>query len=555
MNYFMSLMKRMNNGDTTIPVWALFLSAFLAVSSFTPVAYSQDSPNPWTVQINAPVHFLSPDGNDIVITENTYEVEQAEHWIRLVPRNGASSTAFLLEAKTNAHEEDLETPLAMSFPGEDDDLLHLALLLPNGRSLETVGTYSGIRPRGIWKKIQKTRKRISTVVKLRRPTNQSTHTPAPRIRDHRRSKNQPSPVCLSNVQASFNKIPTKVRKRQIIYSTKKYLGARNTLLPKPAYMSWKQVENLKAPTEHFQGIQRLHGKARGQYFVVSGGLKFGTPHRSQLIVYQMGSQSPTGPWALPSYGHNYKTPHKKDRTVKVVNIDDRLWHAGGIQVLDFIVGIPIWGDRGDSEIRFYDLRNPRNPQPLSNMTIKRKHTKANAIALTKLQNGYFMAMVYDDKTLDFYRSKTNNVFDGFKPNEKDIQRVHPKHVKGEWESGGGLPLAGKSGKGAYQNINFLTQCNGTIYMVGMRNKSKIAPVTVAADYATLYQVHWANMDYTRKPTIKKIKRRQFYCYNQQCNFGAGAGMFALNRHRLFLYGASHWLHDENKRFNFNEYSY
>ena len=271
MNYCWHLMNRTLYWNTTTPVWTVLISVIWLGSSFIPIAYSQGIPNPWTIQIHAPVHFLSPDGSDIVITENTYEVEQAEQWLRLVPRNGARSTAFLLEAKMNQHREDLETPLAISFPGEHDDLLHLALLLPDGRNLETVGTYSGIRPRGIWNKITKTRKRISTVVKLRRPTKQPTRTPAPRIRDHRRSKNQPASVCLSNVSASFNKIPAKVRKRQIIYTTKKYLGARNTLLPKPAYMSWKQVENLKAPTEHFQGIQRLHGKTRGQYLVVSGG--------------------------------------------------------------------------------------------------------------------------------------------------------------------------------------------------------------------------------------------------------------------------------------------
>ena len=539
--------SRTDSKSGTLKAWPLVLSAILFGCGFESVSFGQDRPSPMAVQIHAPVHFMAPDGGNVVVPKDSYEVEKAEDWLRLVPHTKSRSEALLIEAERTTHEEDLQSPLAMSLHDEKDDTLHLALLLPDGKSLEALGTYSGVRPRGILKKLRKARSRLSTTAKLRRPRTRQKYIPAPRIRDHRHSHNQP--VCLANVPASFNKIPAKVRKRQILYTTKKYLGARNTLLPKPAYMSGEQVKNAKLPTEHFQGIQRLHGKTRGRYFVITGGLKYGSPHRSQLIVFEMGSQSATDSWALPSYGHSYKKPSGKDRTVKVVDVDSRLWHAGGIQVIDNVVGIPIWGDAGDSQVRFYDLSNPRNPKPLPKMTLVRPRAKANAVALTKLPNGYYMAMVYDDKTLDFYHSKSKNIFDGFK---KNFMQVKPNEVKNGWETGGGMPIAGK---GAFQNINFLTQCDGTMYMVGMRNKSKIAPITTAADYAELYRVDWTGKNYHKKPKVKKIKRRQFYCYNQQCNFGAGAGMYVLNRHRLFLYGASHWLHDGNKRFNFNEYSY
>lgn len=520
--------------------WMLWVGVLVFLGSgWTSTAFGNEHLGSHEIRMEDASYFMGPDNENVLVPEGRYSVEKAENWLRLIPSSGTRTETLLIEADAAVHDESLTSPMAMVVPDEEGDVVHLALLQPDGTRQEALGTQSGIRPRGTFRL---TRTRLSTVVKMRK-------SGSSRVRDHRRAKPQPRSVCLSNVPASFNKIPTKVRKRKYFSSTKKYLGARNTLLRKPAYMSGEQVKKGSLPTEHFQGIQRLHGSTRGRYFVITGGLKYGSPTQAQLIVFEMGSQSATGPWALPSYGHNYKKPPKRDRTVKVVNVDSRLWHAGGIQALDYVIGIPIWGDRGGSEVRFYDLFHPRTPRSLPKLTLVRPHTKSNAVALTKLPNGFFMTMVYDDKALEFYHSKSKNIFDGF---EKTFTRVKIKEVKGEWESGGGLTLAGK---GAYQNVNFLTQCDGTLYLVGMRNKSRIAPITTAADYATLYRVDFPKKDFHKKPTVTKIQRRQFYCYNQQCNFGAGGGMFVLNRHRLFLYAASHWLHDGNKRFNFNEYSY
>ena len=109
------------------------------------------------------------------------------------------------------------------------------------------------------------------------------------------------------------------------------------------------------------------GKGPGRYMVITGGLKYGSPTQAQLIVFEMGSQSPTGPWALPSYGHSYKNPPRQDRTVRVVNVDSTLWHAGGIQALDYVIGIPIWvigeGRRFDSMTCLIQER----PRPYQNL--------------------------------------------------------------------------------------------------------------------------------------------------------------------------------------------
>ncbi len=105
-----------------------------------------------TIKLDTPVHFLAPDGSDLVVKAGTYGIEPAEEWIRLM--SGERHDAILIEANKGTHELELPEPLALSVSGTDDDsqdLHHIILLLPNGESLESTGTFSGIRQRGFFK--------------------------------------------------------------------------------------------------------------------------------------------------------------------------------------------------------------------------------------------------------------------------------------------------------------------------------------------------------------------------------------------------------------------
>lgn len=354
----------------------------------------------------------------------------------------------------------------------------------------------------------------------------------------------PENACVSDVVHSFDRIPTKVRSSPHFGSTKKYLGANNYgSIPWPRYTSNKA--NRFGLGEHFQAIQRI-----GRYIVVSGGIKNGNPRRSQLVVIQMGSQSETAPWALPRYHnqYNYKNPHPADRIVKVVNMDERLWHAGGIQFVGHVLAVPIFGNEGDSEVRFYDFETPKNPKLIPEITIKRPSAKSNAVAVSRLVDGHYVALVWNDTWLDFHVSRTTDIRDGFRPNALSI---HRDSIPGGFQDEG----CGITGCGAYQNLNLVRQCDGKLFLVGMRNTQKGSPTVTGKDYATLYRLDWTTSGYQRPPRVTKLRARQYYCYNQQCNFGAGAGLYVADRDHLWLYGASHWLHNGNRRYNFNEYSY
>jgi hypothetical protein len=100
-----------------------------------------------TVTLERPVHFTNAEGSDVVLEAGSYTVEAAEEWLRVTPSEGQLVDALLLEAQSAGHEESLTGPLALSAQGEQPDTHHLALLLPDGKRLEAIGTYSGIRSR------------------------------------------------------------------------------------------------------------------------------------------------------------------------------------------------------------------------------------------------------------------------------------------------------------------------------------------------------------------------------------------------------------------------
>ena len=105
--------------------------------------------DPMNVYLDKPVHFLSPDGKDVVVQPGAYTLKNESDSIRLVtPEN---QPGLLLEARSDKSSGSLEASLALSLPGnaeEEADLHYLVLMNPRGESLQAEGTYSGIRQRG-----------------------------------------------------------------------------------------------------------------------------------------------------------------------------------------------------------------------------------------------------------------------------------------------------------------------------------------------------------------------------------------------------------------------
>lgn len=107
--------------------------------------------DPMTVYLDKPIHFQSAEDQDVVPPVGTYNVELADQKIRLIAMDGNGD--FLLETQKSSHEGGLQVPVALSLPGaagEEADLHYVVLLLPDGANFQALGTYSGVRPRGLF---------------------------------------------------------------------------------------------------------------------------------------------------------------------------------------------------------------------------------------------------------------------------------------------------------------------------------------------------------------------------------------------------------------------
>ena len=102
------------------------------------------------IQLDSAVHFLTPGGEDVLLHPGAYEVEATDTGLKLLRAGEARTNVILLEATVGDHEKTLKEPVAhVKVDPDNPDLFHMALLLQDGTGLETVGTVSGIRPRGL----------------------------------------------------------------------------------------------------------------------------------------------------------------------------------------------------------------------------------------------------------------------------------------------------------------------------------------------------------------------------------------------------------------------
>ncbi len=119
----------------------------MAVVMAASCATVKETPSPPTVLLDRTVYFTSPDGTDAVVPPGAYRVEAAdESRLRLI--SGEGKERLVIQAQAGTYREDLLSPGALSFPMEED-AHHLILLQPGGKSLEAIGSHSGVRTRGL----------------------------------------------------------------------------------------------------------------------------------------------------------------------------------------------------------------------------------------------------------------------------------------------------------------------------------------------------------------------------------------------------------------------
>ena len=362
--------------------------------------------------------------------------------------------------------------------------------------------------------------------------------PVPRFegppRDHRT-------VC--DVPVCFQRLEDSVREGPGSGSTDRYLGANND----PLLIPWPSYSILGDVREHIQGVQRYK-----DYLVLSAGIRGGEGKASQLIVVRMGSRTEDGAWSKP-YGNpqfDHENPSPLDRVIAVIDVDNRKWHAGGIQMAGPILAVPIYGDGDRAQVRFFDFSRPETPAALEDITlISPENSPSRAVGLIRIPNKHYLLLVWDDRNLYFYLSRTTDIHQGFDASTCFV--VSPEDVRGGFQTEGSGPF----GFSTYQNLTFVTDRSDGVYLVATRNTQVGSPVLTGKNFATLYKVSWPGGDHERRPEIDRVESKQIHCHDHQCDFAAGAGTYVDADGELFLYAVPHHLRDFNRRIPFNEYAF
>ena len=94
----------------------LLISLFVTGALWTRV-WAQESEDPTAIILEKPVHFLTPDGSDVLVQPGTYRVESADNGLQLIPAVG---NAQLIGADMATHDEEVDAPLAVSLAGKDE---------------------------------------------------------------------------------------------------------------------------------------------------------------------------------------------------------------------------------------------------------------------------------------------------------------------------------------------------------------------------------------------------------------------------------------------------
>ncbi|KPK21814.1 MAG: hypothetical protein AMK69_20970 [Nitrospira bacterium SG8_3] len=102
------------------------------------------------VEFEQDVHFLNPDGTDVVLPAGGYYVDPVQNGLRLKSADKEEAEAVIVQAEVTTHDQSVEASEVVSIKeGEDQQVL--MVLLPDGKAMQAVGSSSGIQARGFVK--------------------------------------------------------------------------------------------------------------------------------------------------------------------------------------------------------------------------------------------------------------------------------------------------------------------------------------------------------------------------------------------------------------------
>ena len=131
------------------------------------------------------------------------------------------------------------------------------------------------------------------------------------------------------------------------------------------------------------------------------------------------------------------------------------------------------------------------------------------------------------------------------------------------------------GNNNFQNINFVNDANGNLYLIALENAASKFPFHSNADMAYLFEVKIRTLDYktikeakkhdpqgitaqlapgTKRPYVIYMTEKHMFCKQGSCSFDSGATIYIPDQQHIFLYSLPYWLIDHGKQLTFAQFS-
>jgi len=319
--------------------------------------------------------------------------------------------------------------------------------------------------------------------------------------------------------------------------------------------------------DHLQGIQRFDFTDLPYLFVSQN--RTGS-EKARLLLVEMASRKGNSGRLRSNRINALKTtdgldvkeetsPPVKDRVVNTVLLSSKYDHAGGMQLIGNILAVPLektGNGSKDSRVIFLntlDLIQEKDGD-LNIDLIRNLKGDAGTVSIAKLsQQGpspeqYLLIVGGNDaKPLDFYMSNTADL--GPRTAWTPIYSWHfhrhgvyyeiQQRKNNEWNQTTWF-TKNEAVYSKYQNLNLVTQCDGTLYLVGTRSEEKNR-----MDLFRLQIAIQGDIDQGGSVTgvaLIKVGTKEMHCdYRKMvnCNFSAAAGIYISPSGTLNLYATKH----------------
>jgi len=273
--------------------------------------------------------------------------------------------------------------------------------------------------------------------------------------------------------------------------------------------------NLSSP--HLQGVQRL-AFGDGRHLVVSRSGSF------EFYVVEMGSQLSSGDPFTSALSLGDLVVHREPN-----DADAGFEHAGGIQALGTLLAVPNHNSDNvdDTRVDFYDVSVPSSPAHIgflgrndcTSCQDLLASDQAGAVGLVRLSDDRILMAVGRDESnqIDFYLSDPGGPTGWMHVDLWD-----------ESERKTDLPDGDKE-FGDYQSLNFVTRCDGALFLVGTHQEGDLFG---GSDWVDLFRVRrWS------EAIITKVAKRNVTC-SGECNLDASGGRTRSRSMRFFAGSSS-----------------